>query len=113
MHVVQRVCQCPAEKWAVAAKEGLVIYMRGEPMALNLPPDLLERMMDYVIHVLVTLALLVESPGEDDLETTRHYVMYHGWMCYIFRRREGRFTCLQGASHASRRRLNIVSLYFL
>jgi hypothetical protein len=52
-----------AERWAVAAKEGLVIYMRGEPVGFTLPRDLVERMVDFVNHVLPVLALLVSTPG--------------------------------------------------
>jgi hypothetical protein len=52
-----------SEKWSLAAKEGLVIYNRGEPLGLTLPHDLLERMLDYVIYVLAILAMLVNSTG--------------------------------------------------
>jgi hypothetical protein len=37
--------------------------MRGQPVHFSLPQDLLERLLDYVIHVLPILALLVNSPG--------------------------------------------------
>jgi hypothetical protein len=47
----------------VAAKEGLTIYMRGRPVYFDLPDDLPERMLDYVLHVFGTLALLVMPPG--------------------------------------------------
>jgi hypothetical protein len=51
-----------AEGWTVAATEGLVICMRGNPVYFHLPDDLVERMMDYVLHVQASLALLVD-PG--------------------------------------------------
>ncbi len=41
-----------------------MIYMRGEPIYVILPSDLVERMLDYVTHVLAALALLVKSPGK-------------------------------------------------
>jgi hypothetical protein len=37
--------------------------MRGQPVDFALPEDLLERLLDYVIHVLPILALLVAGPG--------------------------------------------------
>jgi hypothetical protein len=55
-----------AEKWSLAAKEGLMIYNRGAPLSHNLPDDLLERMLDFVNHVLATLALLFETPGRKE-----------------------------------------------
>ncbi len=53
-----------AARWTAAAKEGMVIYLRGTPVHMSLPPDLVERMLDYVIHVLATLALLFNYPGK-------------------------------------------------
>ncbi len=47
----------------MAAKEGLVIYMRGAPVHYTLPEDLPERMFDYVDHVLPALSLLVTDAG--------------------------------------------------
>jgi hypothetical protein len=47
----------------VAAKEGLVIYMRGPPVFMAPFPDLPLRMLDYVLHVLAALALLVVDQG--------------------------------------------------
>jgi hypothetical protein len=52
-----------AERWEMAAKEGLVIYMRGRPVYDTLPDDLPERMMDYAAHVLAVLAMLFDQPG--------------------------------------------------
>jgi hypothetical protein len=52
-----------AEWWTMAAKEGLVIYMRGAPVHYTLPEDLSERMLDYVDHVLPALSLLVTDAG--------------------------------------------------
>jgi hypothetical protein len=52
-----------AEPWSIAAKEGLVIYFRGTPVFSGPPPDLLERMVDYVLHALAALAQLVMRSG--------------------------------------------------
>jgi hypothetical protein len=52
-----------AESWTMAAKEGLVIYFRGPPVFLAPFPDLPLRMLDYVLHVLGALSLLVFDPG--------------------------------------------------
>jgi hypothetical protein len=52
-----------AERWRIAAREGLVIYLRGDPEYLTLPQDLLDRMLDYVMHVLPTLDMLLKKPG--------------------------------------------------
>lgn len=61
-----------------------MICMRGELSAWTPPPDLLERMLDYVIHVMATLALLIKCrPGEDHMKTSRCYVMNHGSMFQI------------------------------
>jgi hypothetical protein len=46
------------------AKEGLVMHLRGAPQYLTLPKDLPDRMVDYVLHVLAALVLLVATPGE-------------------------------------------------
>jgi hypothetical protein len=51
-----------AESWNMAAKEGLVICMRGPPVYCSLPTDLPEQILDYVLHVLAALSLLFESP---------------------------------------------------
>ncbi len=42
----------------------MVIYMRGEVVSMTVPKDLVERMLDYVIHLLATLTLLM-PPGEN------------------------------------------------
>jgi hypothetical protein len=41
-----------------------MIYMRGEPVYMALPDDLVDRLLDYTIHVLGILSRLVKSPGE-------------------------------------------------
>jgi hypothetical protein len=40
-----------------------MIYMRGTPVFCAPPTDLIIRMLDYVLHVLPALALLVADPG--------------------------------------------------
>lgn len=47
----------------------MVIYLRGTPVHMSLPGDLPERMLDYVIHVLATLALLF-NPGKHQKHAT-------------------------------------------
>jgi hypothetical protein len=41
----------------------MVIHMRGEPISMTVPADLQERILDYVIHVLGTLAQVFSTPG--------------------------------------------------
>jgi hypothetical protein len=52
-----------ADVWTAAAKEGLAIYLRGQPVYFEPPQDLPERMVDFVLHVLGALSLLVMAPG--------------------------------------------------
>ncbi len=41
-----------------------MVFLHGTPPPYALPSDLEERMLDYVVYVLPTLARLVESSGE-------------------------------------------------
>jgi hypothetical protein len=56
---------CFPERWAAAAKEGFMIYWRGEPMCTGFPDDLVDRMLEYIMHTSAALSLLVMSPGKN------------------------------------------------
>jgi hypothetical protein len=56
-------CLLYADVWTAGAKEGLTLYLRDRPVYFAPPQDLPERMIDYVLHVLGVLSLLVMAPG--------------------------------------------------
>ncbi len=58
-------CVSSAGWWTSVAKEGFTIYMRGKPVYFDLPADLIERMLDFVLHVLSHLAQLIEGAGTE------------------------------------------------
>jgi hypothetical protein len=66
----------------MAAKEGMVIYMRGPPVYCSLPTDLPERILDYVLHVLAALSLLFESPCTYEYHITFHIAVFLIIMLY-------------------------------
>jgi hypothetical protein len=42
----------------------MLIHLRGGAVYASPPPGLVGRLVDYVVHVLATLSLLVKSPGK-------------------------------------------------
>jgi hypothetical protein len=42
-----------------------MIYLRGEPVYMAIPYDLVDRMLDFVIHSLAALSRLFKKPGKD------------------------------------------------
>jgi hypothetical protein len=51
------------ERWTEATKEARSLYMRGEEVSMIIPVDFVERVLDYILHVLKTLKQLYEDPG--------------------------------------------------
>jgi hypothetical protein len=52
-----------AGDWAVAAREGYMIYMRGPYAGSGVASDFMWRLLDYVIFATSTLIQLVQTPG--------------------------------------------------